>query len=59
MSFTWRDVGPVTTALAGLWAFSHQSTTRAAVQSLPEPLQPTTDTRRDRATALRMSTCFA
>ena len=58
MSSTWRVVGPVTMTLAGECEWSHQRTARAAAQSLPEPWHPTTDTRRDRATAFRMSVCL-
>ena len=58
MSSTWRVVGPVTMTLAGECEWSHQRTALAAAQSLPEPWHPTTETRRDRATALRMSVCL-
>lgn len=58
-SSTWRCVGPVTIAFARVRVSTHQSTIRAVVQSLPEPLQPTTVTRRLPITASRISICLS
>ena len=55
---TWREVGPVTTAFDGDRVCSHHSTARAAAQSFPDPLHPTTDVRRDSATLRSTSSCF-
>ena len=58
MSSICRVVGPVTITFAGDFEQTHHRTARAAAQSLPEPWQPTTETRRDRATAFNISTCL-
>ncbi|MYB84025.1 MAG: hypothetical protein F4X54_04670 [Chloroflexi bacterium] len=57
-SSTCRCVGPVTTVLGSSCVSIHQSTARAAVQSLPEALAPTTLTRRWSTIASSISTCF-
>ena len=59
MSPTCRVVGPVTMAFAGDLECIHHNTARAAAQSFPEPLHPTTETLLDRATALRISVCLS